>query len=195
MLLATITACNSWASELQNAVRTWCVLRIFTWKCASRHSRAQFLDTGTSKSVLGPSTFLAFWLQNALLATAAYNFSTSELQKVVRPWRVFHIFTWKWASGHSGVQFLDIGIGTSKSGTKLTCFVHFCVQFLDIGTTNHWKNAAIRDFSNIWRVWIFFLLTFALLHLRSLDFTSSHLLFICFSTHVWVMLPCHCNKK
>ena len=48
--------------------------------------------------------------------------------------------------------------------------------------TNHWKNTAFRDFSNIWRGWIFFLLTFALLHLLSSDFTSSHLLFICFST-------------
>ena len=59
--------------------------------------------------------------------------------------------------------------------------------------TNHWKNTAFRDFSNIWRGWIFFLLTFALLHLLSSDSTSSsdftffwlyfiYLLFICFST-------------
>ena len=68
-------------------------------------------------------SFLAFWLQNVLLATAAYNFWTSQLQKVVRSWRVLYIFTWKCASRHSGVQFLDIG--TSKSGPKLTCFVHF----------------------------------------------------------------------
>jgi len=40
------------------------------------------------------------------------------------------------------------------------------------------KNTAFRDFSNIWRGWIFFLLTFALLHLRSSDFTSS----LCFSS-------------
>ena len=54
--------------------------------------------------------------------------------------------------------------------------------------TNHWKNTAFRDFSNIWRGCIFFLLTFALLHLLSSDSTSSsdftffYLLFICFST-------------
>ena len=48
--------------------------------------------------------------------------------------------------------------------------------------TNHWKNTAFRDSSNIWRGCIFFLLTFAQLHLLSSDFTSSHLLFICFST-------------
>ena len=39
------------------------------------------------------------------------------------------------------------------------------------------KNTAFRDFSNIWRGCIFFLLTFAQLHLLSSDFTSSHLLF------------------
>ena len=36
--------------------------------------------------------FLAFWLRNALLATAACNFSTSQLQKVVRACSERHIF-------------------------------------------------------------------------------------------------------
>ena len=58
-----------------------------------------------------------------LLATAACNFSTSELQKVLRDGQFFKILTWKCASRHSGVPFFDIG--TSKSGSKLTCFVHF----------------------------------------------------------------------
>ena len=68
-------------------------------------------------------SFLTFWLGNVLLATAACNFCTSQLQKVVRSWRVLYIFTSKCASRHSGVQFLDIV--TFKSGPKLTCFVHF----------------------------------------------------------------------
>ena len=96
---------------------------ILTWKCASRHSGVQFFDTGTSKSAPRPSVFLTFWLGNVLLATAACNFSTSELPKVVRTWRVLYIFTWQCASRHSAVQFFDIG--TSKSGPNLTCFVHF----------------------------------------------------------------------
>ena len=178
--------------------------------------------------------FCTFWLGNVLLATAAYNFSTSQLQKVLRECSVLYIFTWKCASRHSGVQFFNIS--TSKSGPKLRCFVHFhlkmCVSpqrraifqhlnfkkcseplsFLAFSLenvllataacnfwcllsphdsapaaltsrhTNHWKNTAFRDSSNIWRGCIFFLLTFALLHLLSSDFTSSHLLFICFST-------------
>ena len=56
-------------------------------------------------------------------ATAACNFSTSQLQKVLRDRQFFNIFTWKCASRHSGGEFFDIS--TSKSGPELTCFVHF----------------------------------------------------------------------
>ena len=67
--------------------------------------------------------FCTFSLENVLLATAACNFCTPQLQKVVRSWDVLYIFTWKRASRHSGVQFLHIS--TSKSGPELMCFVHF----------------------------------------------------------------------
>ena len=40
------------------------------------------------------------------------------------------------------------------------------------------KNTAFRDFANIWRGCIFFLLTFTLLHLLSADLTT----LLCFST-------------
>ena len=70
-----------------------------------------------------PLSFLTFWLWNVPLATAACNFSTSQLQKVVRTWHVLYILTWKCPSRHSGVQFFHIA--TSKSGPNLTCFVHF----------------------------------------------------------------------
>ena len=71
------------------------------------------------------------------LATAACNFSTSQLQKVLRTPQFFSMFTSKCASRHSGVQFFDIS--TSKSGPELTCFVHFHLhsgeQFFDISTS------------------------------------------------------------
>ena len=47
------------------------------------------------------------------------------------------------------------------------------------GHTNHWKNTAFRDFSNIYRGCIFFLLTFALVYLPPSDLTA---FLICFST-------------
>ena len=53
-----------------------------------------------------------------LLATAACNFSTSQLQKVLRTPQFFSMFTWKCASRHSGVQFFNIC-------PDLTCFAHF----------------------------------------------------------------------
>ena len=175
---------------LQNAG----VWHILTCKCASRHSGVPFLHIGTSKS--GPSMwcFAHFDLKMC--------FSTSELQKVIRPWGVLYILTYACVFRHSGVPFFDIG--TTKSASELKCFVYFdvkmCgVQFLisPLTTwlrtrrskeltfrltrhTNHWKSIALPDFSNIWRVWMLFLLTFALLHfflLTSLHLICFHLLF------------------
>ena len=52
------------------------------------------------------AVFCAFSLPHVLFATAACNFSTSELQKVVQTCGVLYIFTSKCAFRHSGVQFL-----------------------------------------------------------------------------------------
>ena len=114
------------------------------------------------------AVFCTFWLGNVLLATTACNFSTSQLQKVVRSWCVLYIFTSKRASHHSGVLFL---ISPLTAWLRTRRFNE--PTFRPTRHTNHWKNTAFRDFSNIWRGWIFFLLTFALLHLLSSDSTSS----------------------
>ena len=121
--------------------------------------------------------FCTFWLKNVLRATAACNFSGSELQKWLPPWGVLYILTYKCASHHSGVQFLDIG--TSKSAPTPSVFLAFSLPnvlfataacylrtrrfseatFPTSGTTNHWKNTAIRDVANISRTCSFFLVT------------------------------------
>ena len=49
MLRAT-TACTFSTSQLPKVVRSWCVLYILTWKCASRHNGVHFFDISTSKS-------------------------------------------------------------------------------------------------------------------------------------------------
>ena len=72
------------------------------------------------------AVFCTFWLSNVLFATAAYNFWTSELQKVVPDRQFFNIFTSECAFRHSGVQFFDIW--TDKSGPNMRCFVHFDFQ-------------------------------------------------------------------
>ena len=109
-------------------------------------------------------SFLTFSLANVPLATAACIFSTSELQKVLRSWRVLYIFTSKCAFRHSGVQFL-----TSPLSTNLRTRRFNRPTFGLTRRTNHWKNTAFRDFSNIWssffwpsRYCIFFLLTWLL---------------------------------
>ena len=155
--------------------------------CFSPQRRAIFQHLNFKKCS-EPLSFLAFSLQNVLLATAACNFSTSQLQKVLRTPEFFSIFTSKCASRHSGVQFLISPLTTWLRTRRFNE-----PTFRLTRHTNHWKNTAFRDFSNIWRGWIFFLLTFALLHLLSSDSTSSsdftffglyfiYLLFICFST-------------
>ena len=52
--------------------------------------------------------------------------ATSEPSKVVRACGVLYILTWKRASRHSGIHFLNIS--TSKSAPRLTCFAHFDLE-------------------------------------------------------------------
>ena len=118
-------------------------------------------------------SFLTFSLANVLFATAACIFSTSELQKVVPDCQFFNMFTCKCAFRHSGVQFLISLLSTYLRTRRFNRPTFGLTRH-----TNHWKNTAFRDFSNIWRGCIFFLLTFALLHLLSADLTT----LLCFST-------------
>ena len=52
-VLRATTACAFSTSQLPKVVRTWCVLYIFTWKCASRHNSVHLFDSATAKS--GPT--------------------------------------------------------------------------------------------------------------------------------------------
>ena len=140
--------------------------------CVSPQRRAIFRHQNFKKCSEKDS-FLTFWLLNVLLATAACNFSTSKLQKVLRDRQFFSIFTAKCVFRHSGVQFL---ISPLSSYLRTRRFNR--PTFGLTRHTNHWKHTAFGDFSNIWRGCIFFLLTFALLHLLSADLTT----LLCFST-------------
>ena len=78
--------------------------------------------------------FCTFWLWNVLLATAACNFSTSQLQKVVRECCVLYILTCKCASRYSGVQCF---ISELKGHLRTRRFSE--VTFRPSRPTNHWK--------------------------------------------------------
>ena len=62
-VLRATTACTFSTSQLPKVVRSWCVLYIFTWKCASRHNGVHFFDIATSES--GPKLvcFVHFHLE------------------------------------------------------------------------------------------------------------------------------------
>ena len=149
--------------------------------CFSPQRRAFFRHLNFKKCSRIVS-FLAFWLQNVLFATVACNFSTSELQKVLRSWRVFYIFTSKCAFRHSGVQFL---ISPLSSYLRTRRFNR--PTFGLTRHTNHWKNnektqhfatsltfgADVSSFFWLSRYCIFFLLTWLLYC------WAMHLLFNC----------------
>ena len=80
-----------------------------------------------------PEVLCTFSLENVLRATAACNFSTSQLQKVVRDRQFFTILTWKCAPRHSGVQFFHIA--TSKSGPRPSVFYDFDLKMCFIATS------------------------------------------------------------
>ena len=85
------------------------------WRTIFRHQNFKKFSEDVS--------FLTFSRPNVLFATVACNFSTSELQKVLRGRQFFNIFTSECAFHHSGVQFFNIS--TYKSALGMRCFVHF----------------------------------------------------------------------
>ena len=93
--------------------------------------------------------FCQICFTNLLLATVACHFSQSTLPKLVPHWSL-RILTYKCASRHSGMPFLEIR--SSKSGPYPSIFWQ---------ATNHSENTVFRDFPNIWRMRIFFLVTLA----------------------------------
>ena len=115
-------------SEPPKVVRTWCVLYILTWKCASRHNGVHFFESRhlSFQKWSENGVFCTFSLGNVLSATTACTFSTSEPPKVVRDRQFLTLLTWKCASRHNGVHFFDIA--TSKSGPNVVCFVHFDLE-------------------------------------------------------------------
>ena len=167
MLFAT-AARNFGASDVWKVLRNWRVLYMFTSKCAFRHSGVHFFDIWTSKSAPKLTCFVHFD------STAACNFSTAELQKVLRHLQFLRIFTSKCAFRHSGAQFLMSPLSTYLRTRRFNR-----PTFRLTRHTNHWKNTAFRDVSNIWRGCVFFLLTFVLVHLLPSDLTAC---LICFST-------------
>ena len=122
-------------------------LYILTWKCASRHNGVHLFDISTSKSGPNPSVL------NALPATTARTFWTSQLPKVDRTWCALYILTWKRASRQNGVHFFDTS--TSKSGPSMgnALYIltwrcasrHNGVHLFDISTSKSGPNPSVLN--------------------------------------------------
>ena len=153
MLRAT-TACTFSTSQLPKVLRPWCVLYIFTSKCASRHNGVHFFDISTSKS--GPTLvcFVHFDFRMCFAPQRRALFQHRN-PKVVRSSSALSILTWKCASRHNGVQFF---ISHLASWLRTRRFSE--PTFRPSGATNHWKNTVNRDFPIFSRIYLFFLLIF-----------------------------------
>ena len=179
----------------------WCFAHFDLQMCFAPQRRAIFehrnFQNGSDNVV-----FCTFWLANVLRATAACNFSNIELPKWLRECGVLCILTCKCASRHSGVPFFEHRNFQNGSANEVFCtfwlanvlrataachFSPVCLNsylrtrrfseatFRTSGTTNHWKNTAIRDVPNIFHTHVtFFLLT----------------LHACWSSFCWLDICC-----
>ena len=62
-VLRATMACSASTSQVPKVVRPWCVLTLFTSKCASRHNAVHFFDIATSKSGPNLTCFATFHFQ------------------------------------------------------------------------------------------------------------------------------------
>ena len=147
--------------------------------------------------------FCTFWLKNVLRATAACNFSGSELQNWL-PLRCFVHFDLQMCFapqrraifGHRNFKKCSDTVSFFSIFTSKCAFRHqrratsapaalARLLFQTSGTTNHWKNTAIRDVANISRTCSFFSSdSTTRVDLLSADLTSLLCLtpLLCFST-------------
>ena len=166
VVFATVAYNFSTSARTKSGPNTSCFVHFYFKMWFSPQRRTIFRHRNFKKW----SRIVSFWtfsLPNVLFATAAYNFATSELPKVLRAPHVLYIFSSKCAFRHSGVQFL---ISPLSSYLRTRRFNR--PTFRLTRHTNHWKNTAFRDFSNISRGCSFFHLTLTLLHLLSTDLTT-----------------------
>ena len=154
-----------WTSK--SGANMWCFVHFDFEMCFAPQWRALFRHRNFQKWS-ETASFWHFWLRNALRATTACTFLTSQLPKVVREWCVLYIFTWKCASRHNDVQFF---IAPLASWLRTRRFSE--PTFRPSGATNHWKNTVFRDSPTFSRICIFCLLTLSLLIFSLLIFLFS----------------------
>ena len=84
-VLGATTACTFSISQLPKVVRTWCVLPLFTSKCAWRHNGVHFFHISTSKSAPIMVCFVTFYFQMCFAPQRRANFDLSSGQLAPHP--------------------------------------------------------------------------------------------------------------
>ena len=144
-------------SEPPKMVRTWCVLYIFTWKCASRHNGVHFFDISTAKSGPYMVCFVHFNLEMCFAPQRRALFRHLNCQKwsvhgvlctfslgnVLRATtactfstsqlpkvvrRCGVLYIFTWKCASRHNGVHFFDIATSKSGPTMVCFVHFDLE-------------------------------------------------------------------
>ena len=141
-------------SERPKVVRTLCFSHFNLEMCLAPQRRALFRHLNFQKWS-DTKVFCTFSLRHVLRAATACTFSTSQLPKVVRPWCVLYVLTWKCASRHNGVQFF---ISHLASWLRTRRFSE--PTFRPSGASNHWKITVLGDFPTFSRTCTFFFLIF-----------------------------------
>ena len=121
--------------NFQKVVRTWCVLYILAWKCASRHNDVHLFDISSAKSGPHLVCFVHFDLEMCLVPQRRAFFQHLNFQKwSERGAFVLYILAWKCAARHNGVQFF---ISPLASWLRTRRFSE--PTFRPSGATNHWN--------------------------------------------------------
>ena len=157
VLLAT-TACTFLTSQLPKVVRSWGVLYILTWKCASRHNGVHFFDISTSKS--GPTLrcFVHFDLEMCFAPRRRALFRHLNFQK----WSENGVFCTFWLPNvlraTTACTFSSLIWPAGSAPAALASLLFDPPEPQIIG-----KNTVFCDFPTFSRICIFFLLTLSLL--------------------------------
>ena len=177
-VLRATTACTFSTSQLPKVVRHWCVLYIFTWKCASRHNGVHFFDISTSKSGPNLVCFVHFDLEICFAPQRRALFRHRNFQK----WSEAEVFCTFWLANvlraTTACTFSSLIWQAGSAPAALASLLFDPTEPQIIGKT------VFRDFPTFSRICIFFLLTLSLLW-SSLFYSFSSLclypalLFIC----------------
>ena len=160
-------ACTFSTSQLPKVVRTWCVLYILTWKCASRHNGVHFFDIANSKS--GPTLvcFVHFDLEMCFAPQRRALFRHLNFQK----WSGAEVFCTFWLGNvlraTTACNFSSLIWPAGSAPAALASLLFDPPEPQIIG------KIFFGDFPTFSRICIFFLLIFSLLTLLTSAFQMS----------------------